>query len=326
MQTHRWHFRLGLAVVRTSLLFVSTLMGLQHASAEDARPLITISSEEHVVSFAQQTPKCDLVLLMEDRLMVVDVARNKISVRKLPSRPPKADAVGVSPDGTMCILLSNKDDSDTTTYVQRLTGDDKETKCLTDVLTMGWEFSPSSKKLVAKTRNGCLKLWDTGTGKELASVEAKDQLPALMTSAGFSKDEKRVVITGLVEDGVVWDTSTGEVRKWSIDGHVVMEASFGQDADGAVVAAVIAHEGSLFRGRTEHVFLVSFGEKTKVRRVSGLEEGPDAVALSPDGELMTIVTSGVTSGHVRFWDCVHEKFVGEIDTKQRHVCQVRLVE
>jgi WD40 repeat protein len=145
-------------------------------------------------------------------------------------------------------------------------------------------FSPDSKTLVSDGSGGCLRLWDTSTGKELAEFKGHaDQIWAVT----FSPDGKLLASTG--NDGTIrlWDSATGK------ETHC-----FGQHY-GGICALAFSPDGKTLASAGSKITLWDVASQKDLIPSTGHKDGVSSLALSPDGE--TLASTGF-DGTIRIWD------------------------
>jgi WD40 repeat protein/serine/threonine protein kinase len=154
-------------------------------------------------------------------------------------------------------------------------------------------FSPDGRQLAAGAQDGTLTVWDVGTGQDLATYRGNE---GGVLAAAYGPDGRQVLALG--RDRVVrtWDVTRPPERRW-LWCESAWQATFSPDGRRVAAAARV-----LWTNRPAAVVwdaltgqeLASFGADT---------ESPQAVALSPDGNLVAAaVDVGNMDGMVRVWD------------------------
>jgi WD40 repeat protein/tRNA A-37 threonylcarbamoyl transferase component Bud32 len=154
-------------------------------------------------------------------------------------------------------------------------------------------FSPDGKLLASGSADQTIKLWDTGTGKEILTLGGHEKQ---VTSLAFSPDSKRLVSGSMDRTVKIWDTATGREQQ-SLEGHAEAVTAVAYSSDGRHVVS-----GS--RDKTVRVWDADAGRTTA--RYQKHTVPVSGVAFSPDGRTVASVagfvdTFGHTTGEVVLW-------------------------
>lgn len=146
-------------------------------------------------------------------------------------------------------------------------------------------FSSDGKRIVSGGADGTVRVWDTGTAKELQSTKV-DRTTVM--AVAFLPDDKRIVSAG--SDGVIriWDAATGKELK-KLEGHT-----------GTVAALAVTHDGKriVSAGHDKTVRVWDIDKGTELRCFRGHTAAVQAVAVSPDGKT---ALSGGEDNTARLW-------------------------
>ncbi|MFT3705346.1 MAG: caspase family protein [Agriterribacter sp.] len=70
-------------------------------------------------------------------------------------------------------------------------------------------ISPDGKKLVTGSDDKTSKIWDIGTGKLLADLDAKNKMP--ISSIQFSSDGQKIITSSMDRNSMIWSAATGKL-------------------------------------------------------------------------------------------------------------------
>jgi RNA polymerase sigma factor (sigma-70 family) len=219
-------------------------------------------------------------------------------------------AWSLSPDGKLFAAGGDPGYGAPTTVVWGDIATGKERKRLTNVNV--WvtcvAFSPDGKLLAAGGRN--LKLWDTDTGKERATLKEENNppfAPGQHNRFVFTPDGGTLISRS--DGGTIrlWDTKTGEqITEWAAPDDE-LRRGFVLFPDGKTIAAATSiREGDNRIPAVKLWDLTKRKERASFRLVGDVSSMD--IAVSPDGKtLATIGFEKGTDGHegdwiVRLWD------------------------
>jgi WD40 repeat protein/serine/threonine protein kinase len=142
-------------------------------------------------------------------------------------------------------------------------------------------FSPDGTLLASGHKHGFVKVWNTNTGDEVASIESKN---LAITDVVFSLDSSELVVP--MSDGVViWSLADHkESRRFSVTAH-----SLALSPDGTRLAC----------SSNRNITLLDFSIGTTLRTLEGLPGRTYSTVFSPDGKL---IATASLSGAVQLWD------------------------
>jgi len=147
----------------------------------------------------------------------------------------------------------------------------------------GWTFSPDGAMLVGAASRGRLTVWDTRTGKPLAT-------PSLRTGAacaGFSPDGRLLAVAN----------STGGIRLWDFAARRFRPAGTGH-ADGVTALALSLDGRTVATGGRDGVARVWPAEGGEPRAMGEPGDAVAALAFLPRGEL----AAAREPGTLELWD------------------------
>jgi WD40 repeat protein len=151
-------------------------------------------------------------------------------------------------------------------------------------------FSPDSRRILAGTRSGTIKVWDRSMDAELITLQGREGVA--ITSATFSPDGTRI-ISCQEEMTAVWDVATG-AKLMRLDGHEgYILASF--SPDGKQLAAINVGSHWNYIDDTIELRDAETGKELKIFHGHGIT----CLAFSPNGER---IVSGSTNGTITVWD------------------------
>jgi len=146
-------------------------------------------------------------------------------------------------------------------------------------------FSPDGSKLASGSGDNTVKLWDSATGKELASSGHT----SYVTSVAFSPDGSKLASGSDDKTVKLWDVATGKELA-SFSGHTSYVTSVAFSPDGSKLAS-----GS--DDNTVKLWDIAAGKE--LATFSGHTSDVTSVAFSPDGSKLA---SGSGDKTVKLWD------------------------
>jgi eukaryotic-like serine/threonine-protein kinase len=153
--------------------------------------------------------------------------------------------------------------------------------------TMSVAFSPDGQRLASKSGDNTVKIWDSGTGKELLSLKGHADR---VTSVGFSPDGRRLASGSMDKTVKIWDSATGK-ELFSLKGHGGWVMCVAFSPDGRRLAS-----GS--GGNTVKMWDSATGKE--LFSLKGPYAGAvNSVAFSADGRRLA---SGSDDHTVKIWD------------------------
>jgi RNA polymerase sigma factor (sigma-70 family) len=166
-------------------------------------------------------------------------------------------------------------------------------------------ITPDGKTLASRGFDGAVRLWDTGSGKELARVDLP--YPGDWTNTlSLSPDGKHLATATWVENRnriLVWDVAERKLaRRMDLP-----------DASRLVTAVSFAEEGKTLAGVFgETVCLWDAATGRELRRFVGHAGVIEALAISPDGKTLA---TGARDGTVRLWEAATGRQQGQFPRK-----------
>lgn len=147
-------------------------------------------------------------------------------------------------------------------------------------------FSPRGDRVVTAARDRTAKIWDTRTGRQLASLQEGHSF--LASRAQFFLDGRRLLTSAVDNTTRVWEVATG-VELFALTGT------------GRAATATASRSGKwiLTGGEDTKAILWDAENGKKVREMNGHRGPVTAVAFSPDEQLMF---TGDAAGRGLLWD------------------------
>jgi WD40 repeat protein len=147
-------------------------------------------------------------------------------------------------------------------------------------------FSPDWRRIVTRSEDYTLKVWDMDMGREPRSLPGRGNL---VISIAFSPDGRRIVSGAGDKTIMVWDAETGEELKgFEEHSNAVLSAAFSPDGRRIV-------SGS--RDKTIKVWDIETGKELK--SFEGHSDAVLSAAFSPDGRY---IVSGSDDKTLKVWD------------------------
>jgi RNA polymerase sigma factor (sigma-70 family) len=166
------------------------------------------------------------------------------------------------------------------------------------------DISPDGKTLASRDLNGVVRLWDIGSGKELACFELSD-LNLWVKNVNFSPDGKLLATAtkcGAISKVLVWNVAARKlVREIEVMNIIQVTALAFAEGGKTLVGAF---------GRS--VLLWDTASGKEVRRMEGNDGEIEVLTVSPDGR--TLATGG-RDGTVRLWDLATSRQRGQFPRK-----------
>lgn len=162
--------------------------------------------------------------------------------------------------------------------------------------------APDGKTLASAAKDGVVKLWDVGAGKERASLHVKPEHRPLLRALAFSPDSALLAAAGYGFNLTVWEAATGRERATLPVSAWLCALAF--DRDSRTLA--VAFDGS---GRSGQLGLWELGTEIVRPLPPGAGVIVAGMAFSPDGRLLAVGGSHIVQRSVRgalqAWDAAN---------------------
>ena len=150
-------------------------------------------------------------------------------------------------------------------------------------------FSPDGMKLASGSNDATIRLWDTTSGTELATLRGPTD-KGWTTVLAFSTDGKMLASGSTDKTIQLWDTTTGELLT-TLTGHINSITSLAFSRNGSMLASASA-DGTIRFWNTETGTAIP-------NHITGHAKGVKTVAFFKDSS--TLATAAF-NGTITFWD------------------------
>jgi predicted oxidoreductase (fatty acid repression mutant protein) len=150
-------------------------------------------------------------------------------------------------------------------------------------------FSPDGSRVVTVSADYTARIWDAGSGKELAVLRPGKWV----NSAAFSPDGSRIVTVSNDEIARIWDTGSGKELAVLRHGKWVNSAVFSPDGSRIVTVSM---------DRSARIW--DAGIASQIAVLSGHRDWVRSAVFSPDGSRIVTVSADKTA---RIWDATSGK-------------------
>ncbi len=152
-------------------------------------------------------------------------------------------------------------------------------------------FSPNGKIIAACSGDGTIRLWETGTGRQIHELKGHSNVVSAIT---FSPDGTTLVSGSWDGTIRIWDTAQGtQITALSVKDKVFNYLSLALSPDGKKLAA-----GS----DQQMILLWDIQTSACVKELKSRGRYITAMAFSPDGNTLAVGSSGTNYRKIELWD------------------------
>lgn len=157
-------------------------------------------------------------------------------------------------------------------------------------------FSPDGKMVVTTTRKGNVRLWDAGTGKQIALLHQGGEYTSQRHKVAFSSDSNRVAAIVSARN-----VANGSVMVWNAHTHELINSVSQRNSSKIYIATDFSAEGDpiVVVKERKKLHISNLDTDENIAILEGNDEIVHIAVFSPDKSMLASVGN---SGSIRLWD------------------------